>query len=143
MVLTVEAQTQWLVWRLMRVPKTTGSLTTAALRLETLLTILPILADAQQLPDKERKELKDVIAETKRLSERRNTVIHTQWDFGSAPGRAKTYSFKMKKTPEEFTPAAINAIGLEISNLLLRMGALSVAIIRALRGTPLPRRHGH
>ena len=42
----VEAETQMLVWRLMRVSPETGQLTTAALRLNTLQAALPILAES-------------------------------------------------------------------------------------------------
>jgi hypothetical protein len=139
----VEAKTQELAWLLMRVSPETGRLTTAALQMETLHTALRILAETQRLAPIFRKALNAVIVETKRLSDRRNTVVHTQWDFGSKLGSAKTYSLKTKKTSEEFTPDAINEIGLEISRLLRQMGHLSVALAHTFPETVPPQRHSH
>jgi hypothetical protein len=126
----------------MRVSPETGRLTTAALRLETLHAALPILADAQRLPGRLRVALLAVIKETKRLLKRRNTVVHTQWEFGSTPGSVKPFSLKTKKVPsEEFTPDAINTIGLEISRLLSRMGHLSAALRHTWPDTTPPQHH--
>jgi hypothetical protein len=116
----------------------TGALFTAAQRLETHLTILTILGKTRQLNEQLATELADAIAETRRLLGRRNTVIHTQWNFGETSDTAQTYKIRPKDqgAREGFTATAIETIALEVNALLRKTLVLYPKLYYALRGRP-------
>lgn len=118
----VETQIQRLIWAVLGLPEADGKLLTAAQRLDTHLTVLNILAHTRDITDAQRAEVATIIAETKRLLELRNTVVHAAWVPGADLLRPEAYRLRAKDAiaPIPFTAPEIEQIALEINALIRR-----------------------
>jgi hypothetical protein len=134
----VESQTLWLIWRMMNVTPGQGAPITAAVRHETLVNAIPLLAKQLHLHAQTHDEIRAVTAELIRLRERRNKIVHAIWNFGSGPRMAEVHSWKIKGKKEQFDPEAINKIALEINKLLRRVLNLTNEIYDTLHGRIRP-----
>ncbi|MDQ6867496.1 MAG: hypothetical protein M3178_03510 [Pseudomonadota bacterium] len=115
----------------MGVDDDTGKLLTASLRLETHLSVLEIIIEMRPLSSEQKAEITNIIAETKRLKERRNTVVHSNWVIDSWEKPPRTHKLTLKQSKiESFTADEINTIAIEINSLLRR----SLRLHLALRG---------
>jgi hypothetical protein len=110
----LEIQIHWLLWAVAGLNEQSGKPLTAAVRLETHLASMPIIAAARSLNDTHKNELAEIIAEIQRLHNKRNLVVHANWVIDDWSKPPRTHSIRKKdKTGQPFTAHEINSIALE------------------------------
>jgi hypothetical protein len=111
----LEITIQVAIWAMLGLNGAEGRLSTAALRFDTLLDMISILA-VKEVPS-EATLLQNLVSEAKLLQGKRNTVVHGLWGFGESPIALRAQRFRMKDAadPPTFTPEQITMIADQIN----------------------------
>jgi hypothetical protein len=109
----VETEIQWLLWAVFGLTEQTGKPLTAAARLDTHLASMKLMAEARSLSINHKDEIAVIIAETTRLHDKRNLLVHANWviDDWSKPPRTHSLRKKDQGKSQPFTASEIDAIG--------------------------------